>query len=241
MKAHHHGHEHELEPEYGLPERLPVAERIVWQGSPDARDVFRQVFHARGLVLYFTLILGLQIVFNHQPDQGLSASLAQASWIVLPAALAIALFGAMAWLVAKTTVYTITTKRVIMRIGIVLNVTFNLPFGRIASADVSLRPSGHGDLALSLVADDKIAFLHLWPHAKPWSFRQPVPMLRCLPAVARVGALLQQACQVHLGQRVRTQSLDLSEGSAESVRRPAKAKGTAATVELSLQRELGSS
>ncbi|MFZ9670859.1 MAG: photosynthetic complex putative assembly protein PuhB [Burkholderiaceae bacterium] len=206
MKAHHHGHEHELEPEYGLPERLPMAEQIIWQGSPHWPDIFRQVFHARGLVAYFSLVALVQILFHYDAAQGWSSAMGQASWVVMPATLAIALFGAMAWLVAKTTVYTITTKRVILRIGIVLNVTFNLPFKRIASADIRLRPSGLGDIALQLVDDDKIAFMHLWPHAKPWAFKQPIPMMRCIPAAARVGELLRQACEAHLGQRLPEQS-----------------------------------
>ena len=40
----------------------------------------------------------------------------------------------MAWLSARNTVYTITDRRVVMRIGIVLTLTFNLPFKRIAAA-----------------------------------------------------------------------------------------------------------
>lgn len=116
------------------------------------------------------------------------------------AGLAVAFFGVMAWLMAKTTVYTITTRRVVMRIGIVLNVTFNLPFKRIASADLSLGQAGVGDIALTLVPEDKIAFLHLWPHAKPWAVGNPVPMLRCLPAAQQVGQLLHQACAQWAGR-----------------------------------------
>ena len=36
MTIQSNGHEHELEPQYGLPERLPATEKILWQGSPDA-------------------------------------------------------------------------------------------------------------------------------------------------------------------------------------------------------------
>jgi hypothetical protein len=27
----------------------------------------------------------------------------------------------------------------------------------------------------------RIAYLHLWPHARPWKLAAPQPMLRCLP------------------------------------------------------------
>lgn len=206
MKAHHHGHEHELEPEYGLPERLPEQERIVWQGSPSATALFQRVFHARGLVVYFSLLMGLRVVLAYQPEQGWAAALQEASWMIPVAGLAVMVFGLIAWLMAKTTVYTITTRRVVMRIGIVLNVTFNLPFKRIASADLRLGSGGVGDIALTLVPEDKIAFLHLWPHAKPWTMAKPVPMMRCLPAAEQVGRLLNQACAQWAGRPLATTS-----------------------------------
>jgi hypothetical protein len=200
VKAHHHGHEHELEPEYGLPERLPEQERIVWQGSPSPTALFQRVFHARGLVIYFSLLIALRAALAYEPNQGWAAALREASWMIPVAGLAVVFFGLMAWLIAKTTVYTITTRRVVMRIGIVLNVTFNLPFKRIASADLRLGDAGVGDIALTLVPEDKIAFLHLWPHAKPWAIGKPVPMMRCLPAAQQVGQLLHQACTQWAGR-----------------------------------------
>ena len=51
MTIQSNGHEHELEPQYGLPERLPATEKILWQGSPDARALARSAFHIRKLAL----------------------------------------------------------------------------------------------------------------------------------------------------------------------------------------------
>lgn len=39
------GHEHEIEPQFGLPERLPSGEVLVWQGSPDVRALANSAFH----------------------------------------------------------------------------------------------------------------------------------------------------------------------------------------------------
>jgi hypothetical protein len=80
-----------------------------------------------------------------------------------------------------------------MRIGIVLNLTFNLPFGRIATA--GLRDTGHGtgDIPLTLAGSDRIAYMHLWPHARPWRIAHPEPMLRCVPNAPRVAQVLAQA------------------------------------------------
>ncbi|MFX7853989.1 photosynthetic complex putative assembly protein PuhB, partial [Acinetobacter baumannii] len=82
-----------------------------------------------------------------------------------------ALLSTIAWLMARTTVYTITNKRVVMRVGVVLSITFNLPFAQIGSAGLRRRGRG-GDIVLSLCGTDNIAYAHLWPHARPWRVRR---------------------------------------------------------------------
>ena len=78
----------------------------------------------------------------------------------------------------ERTVYTLTDKRVVMRIGIVLTLTFNIPYRRIAAAGLHLDTRGTGDLPLALLPPDHIAYLHLWPHARSWRVARPEPMLR---------------------------------------------------------------
>jgi hypothetical protein len=194
MKAQSNGHEHEFEPEYGLPERLPAQEHILWQGSPYTGLVFCEVFHARALAVYFGLILTLRGAHQFSMTGSWAEAIAAATWLAPLFVLALVLFWALAWLVAKTTVYTITDRRLVMRLGIVLSLTFNIPLSRLQSADVRhIGSKGAGEIALTLRPEDKIAYFHLWPHARPWRFSHPEPMLRCLPAVAGVAELLRQA------------------------------------------------
>ena len=53
-------HEHEFEAQYGLPERLPAGERLLWQGAPAWRELARRAFHLDKLALYFGVILALR-------------------------------------------------------------------------------------------------------------------------------------------------------------------------------------
>jgi len=188
-------HEHELEPQLGLPEPLPSNERLLWQGSPDWRGLARHSFHLRGLTLYFGLILALRGGFVLSGG----GNLREAAWAVtmlLPlVALALCVLATLAWLTARTTVYTVTDRRVVMRIGIVLSLTLNLPFRHITGAGLALQRDGSGNIPLTLREGEKIAYVHLWPHARPWRLAQPQPMLLCLEDAARVGALLTQAWQ----------------------------------------------
>lgn len=190
MNAHH---EHEFEAAPGLPEALPAGERILWQGSPDWRTLGNEAFHLRRLALYFGLMLALQAVFSWEPGMRAATLLGGLAFSAVLASLALGLLALIAWLSARTTLYTLTDKRVVMRVGIVLTLTFNLPLSGIQAARVRNTRHGIGNIALSLRGPDRIAFLHLWPHARPWQVNNPEPMLRCLPNVDALGRQLEAA------------------------------------------------
>jgi Bacterial PH domain len=196
-------HEHEFEAAHGLPEALPAQEKLLWQGRPAPLALARRVLHLNALLVYFGVLLawrGIGLAYDGAP-------LATAVWGaigLLPlAALALGLLGGIAWLMASTTVYTVTNRRIVMRVGVVLSVTFNLPFTRIATAQLRPGPDGTGDIALTLHAGDHIGYLHLWPHARPWQLRHPQPMLRALPDAEAAGRVLAQALQAAESARLR--------------------------------------
>jgi hypothetical protein len=193
MNQQNNGHEHEFEPELGLPEPLPAGEKILWQGSPDFADMAYRVFHLKKFVFYFGLMLLYRAV--SQVSEGKSA-VDTLFAMVFPAVLtvvALASVMTLAWLSARTTVYTLTDQRVVMRIGIVLTLTFNLPLKVIESAGLNLNAKGFGDIPLKLKGEDRIAWLNLWPHARPWLINKPEPMMRCIPDASVVAEKLVQA------------------------------------------------
>ena len=187
------GREHELEPEFGLPEALPAGERMLWQGQPRAALVARRIFHLPVLAAYFGLLLAWRVVLQWHDGAPWSEALRGTLALALLSATALAIVATLARLTARTTVYTLTDKRVVMRIGIVLTVTYNLPLRQIDGANLLPLKGDAGEIALALRGDTRIAVLHLWPHARPWHFTRPQPMLRCLPDAAAVAARLTQA------------------------------------------------
>ena len=185
----------EFAPIPGLPALLPPGETLIWQGRPSWRSLARHTFEVRWLAAYFAVFATLRGLLEYRDGRSLSAALL-ATAIVLPAAaLCLGLLTLLAFLNARATVYSITSKRVVMRFGVAFPMTFNLPFRRLAAADLSARAEGDGDIALRLSGQGKIAWLHLWPHARPWHFSKPQPMLRGLPEAAKVAALLSGAVQ----------------------------------------------
>jgi hypothetical protein len=216
-------HEHEFEPQYGLPERLPAGERLLWQGAPDWPTLARESFHVNELALYFGVILLLRAT-SVLGDGGSRTEALHAVVVLAPLfALGLGLAALLAWLTVRTSAYTLTDKRVVMRIGIVLSVTYNLPLRCIERAD--LRPlHGHrGDIALALVPGARIAYLHLWPHVRPWKLARTQPMLRCLPDAQRVAALLAHAWTQANGSAAAQPVLPAAAAQPGLVTRPAMA------------------
>jgi hypothetical protein len=187
------GHEHEFEAAYGLPEPLPKGESILWQGAPDFGDLAVRVFHMRKVAVYFVVLVAIRSFFLS--SSGASAVTIMAGMLIVAGLglLALTALGILAWLTASTTAYTLTDQRVVMRIGIVLTLTFNLPLKRIETAGLLLTGKGFGDIPLALSGGDRIGWLNLWPHARPWRIAKPEPMLRCIPDAQAFAATLQNA------------------------------------------------
>ena len=187
------GHEYEFEPQFGLPERLPSDEFIVWQGSPDVGAMAASAFHIKKLAIYFVLLIGACAWPAIEAGASAMAVLQAVKWIAPLTLVGFASVWMLAYMTARTTVYTLTNKRVVMRLGIVLTVSFNLPLKKIASADVRLLEGGFGDITLTLEGSDRIAWVHLWPSVRPWRINKPEPTLRAIPNVQAVSVKLRDA------------------------------------------------
>jgi hypothetical protein len=113
------------------------------------------------------------------------------------------------WLIARgyarTTVYTLTDKRLVIRNGIAIPVTINLPFARIDEASLKLFDDNSGDIVLTPNRSDRVPAVLLWPHMRPWRLRRPEPMLRSVPDAVHVAALLTAGLK---GQPVRMRAVD---------------------------------
>jgi hypothetical protein len=107
--------------------------------------------------------------------------------------LAVGLAYGFAHLVARSTVYTITNRRVVLRIGVALSKCINLPLTKLGSADLRTLGGGFGDIALVPQGAGMLGYLILWPHARPFRLAAPQPMLRALPDAAEVAGVLAKA------------------------------------------------
>lgn len=183
--------EHDAEPIRGLPDYLPADEHIVWQGEPEWHQVALRVFHARKIAVYFAILavahVGLEFADGATPLVAAKGAL----WLLILGAATIGMFGLLAWLYARTTVYTMTDRRLVMRFGVALPMMINIPWDRIDAADLQQDSARFGSIVLTPGAGSKMSYWLLWPHAKPWHFSPVRPMLRCIENPDEVAARLQ--------------------------------------------------
>ncbi|MEM6302204.1 MAG: photosynthetic complex putative assembly protein PuhB [Pseudomonadota bacterium] len=183
----------EIEPIPGLPEEPPENERILWQGRPSARLVARQIFRLRWLTAYFVLIACTQAGLKMYRGSALEDSLEGAALVLGLGAVAIAIFALLSFAYAKTTVYTITSKRLAMRFGVALPMVVNIPLTTVTSADMRRFADGSGDVLFTLNPKKRMSYILLWPHVRPWRFLQPQPSIRCLESLEGACAALAAA------------------------------------------------
>ena len=173
-------------------EKLARDETVLWKGRPLVVGLVRHLFHLRVIIGYFAVLAAWNLASAHADGFRANAAFVTAVWTVLPAVAAAVIVYAMAWLLASTTSYTVTDKRVIMQIGVALPIALTLPLRQICSADLRTNPDGSGDISLALGAQ-KLAYLLIWPHARPWRLKLAEPMLRAVPDACAVAETLARA------------------------------------------------
>jgi len=179
------------EPIEGLPEPLPEGERVLWQGKPDWWTLALDSLAVRWVAGYFAILAAWR-GWAAWARADLALGLEAVSVLLVMGAVACGILVLCAWVMARATVYTITDRRVAMRVGAALTVTLNLPYRWIGSADLRLNRDGTGTIALDLVGEARFSYLVLWPHVRPWRMRRTQPALRAIPDAERVSRLLAQ-------------------------------------------------
>ncbi len=185
--------EYDFEPIRGLPEVPPEGEDILWQGAPDAWTLACQAFHVRAAAAYLAVMLLWRVASGLSGGEAPLKAIAAAASVAPLALVALTLLVFLGWLNSRSTVYTITSRRVVLRFGAAFTKAINIPFPIIESAALKLYGEGAGDLALTLKAPNKIAFLQLWPHARPWKVGAPQPTMRGLSDARAVADILATA------------------------------------------------
>ena len=180
-----------------LSEPLPTGERMLWQGKPSPRAFLRQIFHPQLIVAYVGLLLGWCLVTGAQSGHLGDAAMAAARFAGL-SAIAMALFAGLAWGLAWSSTYTITTARIVIEYGLALPKSVSIPFASVDAAAVR-ETGGAADLVLTLRRGQRVPYLLVWPHVRPGSLLRAEPMLRALNDAPAAAQILSRALTLSAG------------------------------------------
>lgn len=213
-----------IEPVRGLPGHLPEGERILWQGAPSWRALARRALLVRLSLLWFGGFAAWYAAGAITGGLGIGEALVKTATQGIACAIAVGIIATIAYYQAKTTVFTITNRRVVMRFGLALDLSINLPFKQIEGAALRLFRDGTGDIPLALRGNDRLAYLHLWPNARPWHFSKPQPMLKAVPGAEAVARILAEALRSDLERRDAASSDQPARPEPRPVRLPRPAR-----------------
>jgi hypothetical protein len=203
-----------------LPHDIPAGEQILWHGRPRWLSLMRRAYRADFVAAYFAA-LTVWNVYSAAGQSTWEASLAAAKTMGI-GALALTIVALLSYFSARTTLYVLTSRRLVMKTGVALPLFINIPFKQIVSASACSYGDGTGDIPVRLSQAARIGYFVLWPYARPFHFANPEPSLRSVANVEAVAETLSRALREAAGQ---------SEGALERpVAAPASFSGTTATI-----------
>lgn len=174
----------------GVDEPLPPGEELLWSGRPTVRGQLRHGLFLRvaGAWLLVAATLALAV-----PGAMEGSPLAHLAWTGVVALVVLGIAAGFALLVNRTTVYAVTDRRVVMRIGIALPSVLNLPLEELAGAAARTHRDGSGDIYLPLANESEVGWALLWPHVRPLRLARAEPALRWVDDVEEVAGILTSA------------------------------------------------
>jgi hypothetical protein len=190
----------------GVEEPLPPGESLVWEGQPDVKTVAFRVLYLRAILVYWALIAAGFLAAGALGGRGSGNLAADLVWLMVVAAVGSGLIFGLAAAIRSSTTYALTDRRVVIRMGVAFPSVLNLPLHRIDSVDVRVTGKDRegrevGDLVLTPAGGERVGWLYLWPHVKPWAWRDPVPAFRAIPEAAYVGKLAARHAKARLDER----------------------------------------
>ena len=119
--------------------KLMPDERVLWQGRPAWPALARDVLYVGWLGAYLALLLIWHAALNRSAGLGPLDTLLAGVPLAVMGLLVLGACAGFAWAVARTTTYTLTTERCVLRYGVALTATLHLPLRKIGAVSVAVR------------------------------------------------------------------------------------------------------
>ena len=173
-----------------LSENLPKGEQLIWQGHPERRALATRAMYLKYIAFYLVVLIAARtgyLIIDGEPVATWSGMLV---WQVLASAFVMLLIVGLATVYSRTTRYSLTNERLIIKTGAAITIHINLPLQQITAADLREYSDGTGDITLQVSRAEKLYWLLLWPNVRSWWIRPLRPVLRGLRDAQTVAHLL---------------------------------------------------
>ena len=181
----------------GFSEKLPQGEQLLWQGQPEKRALAARAMYLKYIAFYLVALIAARtgyLILDGEPVATWSGMLV---WQVLASAFVMLLIVGLAAVYSRTTRYSLTNERLIIKTGAAITIHINLPLQQIIAADLREYSDDTGDITLQVSRAEKLYWLLLWPNVRSWWIRPLRPVLRGLKDAQAVAHLLVEEVGKH--------------------------------------------
>ena len=173
-----------------LSENLPNGEQLIWQGHPERRALATRAMYLKYIAFYLVVLIAARTGYLIMDDEPVATWSGMLAWQVLASAFVMLLIVGLATVYSRTTRYSLTNERLIIKTGAAITIHINLPLQQITAADLREYSDGTGDITLQVSRAEKLYWLLLWPNVRSWWIRPLRPVLRGLRDAQAVAHLL---------------------------------------------------
>ena len=174
----------------GLSENLPNGEQLVWQGQPERRALATRAMYLKYIAFYLVALIAARTGYLILDGESVATWSGMLVWQVLASAFVMLLIVGLAAVYSRTTRYSLTNERLIIKTGAAITIHINLPLQQIIGADLREYSDDTGDITLQVSQADKLYWLLMWPNVRSWWVRPLRPVLRGLKDAPTVAHLL---------------------------------------------------
>ena len=180
-----------------LSENLPNGEQLVWQGRPERRALATRAMYLKYIAFYLVALIAARTGYLILDGESVATWSGMLVWQVLASAFVMLLIVGLAAVYSRTTRYSLTNERLIIKTGAAITIHINLPLQQIIAADLREYSDGTGDITLQVSRAEKLYWLLIWPNVRSWWIRPLRPVLRGLKDAQAVAHLLVEEVGKH--------------------------------------------
>jgi hypothetical protein len=181
----------------GFSEKLPQGEQLLWQGQPERHALAARAMYLKYIAFYLVALIAARTGYLILDGESVATWSGMLAWQVLASAFVMLLIVGLAVVYSRTTRYSLTNERLIIKTGAAITIHINLPLQQITAADLREYSDGTGDITLQVSRAEKLYWLLLWPNTRSWWIRPLRPVLRGLKDVQTVAHLLVEKVGEH--------------------------------------------